>query len=115
MKLTYSKFREIMVLPLKNEGLKSTLESVFSNKDTLTTTEFVKAIVNSKVDVAIIEILSGKKVKEIDAVEGGEVLSNFFIYLKNNKEKFMSLVGLFGFGAGVKKTTTVGKDLRKPV
>ncbi len=98
MNVSYSKFRKIISLFVKNEVLRDSLEKLLTGKSiSMTELELLELIDQAGIDSQVIEILTDKKPESLSAEEGLKVLLDFFLNTKNsfqNLEKQLLSLGL---------------------
>jgi hypothetical protein len=87
------KFRKIVLLLARNDKLRKLIET---GKVELDFDGFCELLEDTDLDAAIIEIMSGKKAAEVDAIEAMEILSDFFIYIGSNLPRLESCLKNLG-------------------
>ncbi len=113
MKLTYRQLRDILALPVISKNFEGKLEDILAGEADLTIVGFAKMLAESRLDEEIVQILTGKDISEVDAIQGGEALANFIEFIKKNKDKFSFFVKIFGFKKAKQGQSISGNGSKK--
>ncbi len=110
MNLTYAKLRKVLSIFLKNKKLREALKGMLnSNEVEITELEFLDLLEASKVDIEILEIITGKDADTLSAEDAIGVFADFFCSITSSWQKFKPL--LSGLGLKVEASiNTTSKD-----
>jgi len=106
MKLSYSKFRKIGSLLIKNEILRDSLQDLLEGKEVgITELGLLDMLEKAELDIQIIEILTDSNYEDISAEEGMKILLDFFLSIKNSFQSLKKLLLSLGFNLQAKTST----------
>lgn len=105
-KLSYAQLRAILALAVTNDLAKGKLSDLLSGgMANISEIDLLSMIAESQVDMEMIRILSGRDPETMDALAGLEYISDFFAYIRANKDKFKGWLGSLGLKAVVPQST----------
>lgn len=106
MNLSYSKFRKISSLLIKNEVLRDSLQDLLEGKEVgITELGLLDLLEEAELDTQIIEILTDSNTDDISAEEGIKILLDFFLSIKNSFQSLRKLLLSLGFNLQAKTNT----------
>ena len=106
MNLSYSNFRKISSLLIKNEVLRDSLQDLLEGKEVgITELGLLDLLEEAELDTQIIEILTDSNTDDISAEEGIKILLDFFLSIKNSFQSLRKLLLSLGFNLQAKTST----------
>jgi hypothetical protein len=109
-KLTYAQLREILALVVSSEPIRVKLADLLQGRGAdISEVEVLDLINRSQVDKDMVRILSGQDPDSLDALDALAYITDFFAYMRTNKQKLNALLASIGLKAAVSKPPTGSK------
>lgn len=109
LKLTYSQLRDILGLVITNQTTRVTLGDLLSGKQfACSELELLDLIYSSKIDLELLQILTGEDASQLDAFAAVEVIAAFFAYMRASWPKCKPWLGSLGYAVQARATRSKG-------